>query len=62
MTDIRRRTTCRVEGHGTRCEVAHEKPNRWPRTTERRLALDYEQAANTEIGSTSDAEAPKVEP
>jgi hypothetical protein len=42
---IRRRTTCRVPGHGTRCEVAHEKPSRFERCTEERLALEFEEAA-----------------
>lgn len=45
---IRRRTTCRVPGHGTRCEVAYEKPTRFERSTEERQALEFEQFAETD--------------
>lgn len=43
---IKRKTTCRIPGHGTTCEVAAEILQRHPRTTEERLALAYENMAN----------------
>lgn len=43
---IRRRTTCPVPGHGTRCEVAEEKDTRYPRATEEWLALKWERLAD----------------
>lgn len=51
MTDagsLRRLTRCTVPGHGTRCEVAAEKPDRWTRSREKVLVLEYEQNANGE--------------
>lgn len=42
---IRRRTTCSVPEHGTRCEVSQEKADRYPRCLEERLALEYERVA-----------------
>lgn len=56
---LRRRTTCRIPGHGTGCEVAHEKADRWPRTTERRLVLEFERAAS---GLASDHDAGRSGP
>ena len=43
----RRLLHCHVPGHGTRCVVAQERwtDGRYPRGTERRLALAYERAA-----------------
>lgn len=43
---IRRRTTCTVPGHGTHCEPSAEKDNHHCRTTEERLAMNYELDAN----------------
>lgn len=43
---LRRRTTCPVAGHGTWCSVSQEMPNRYARTTEERLALEIELAAD----------------
>lgn len=38
---------CSVPGHGTRCVVAQElEPDRYPRCTEERIALDHEIAAD----------------
>jgi len=50
---IRRRTTCTVPGHGTRCEPAREKDTDHYRCTEERLALEYELVAE------GDADAPQ---
>lgn len=36
---VHRRTTCPTFGHGSRCEVAQDKPDRYPRTTEEAHAL-----------------------
>lgn len=44
-----RRTTCSVQGHGARCEVAHEKDTRYPRTTERRRAMEQEARDNASV-------------
>ena len=43
---LRRRTTCPVPGHGTWCSVSQEMENRYPRSAEERMALDYELAAD----------------
>jgi len=40
---LRKRSTCSVPGHGTRCEVAREiGASRYARTTEKRLAMEFE--------------------
>lgn len=46
VTEIRRRTTCAVPGHGTRCEVAQEKPTRFVRGRTERMALQFEETAS----------------
>ena len=45
-SDVRLRTVCTVPGHGTRCEVAAVKGDRYPRVTVERLALEFEQVAS----------------
>jgi len=45
MPRLRKRTNCRVKGHGTKCEVAKEKDFKYPRITEIRLIMKYEQSA-----------------
>lgn len=45
---IRRRTTCRVPGHGTWCGPAQEKDDGFPRPLEERLALEFENWAMEE--------------
>jgi hypothetical protein len=46
---IRRRTNCPVPGHGTRCEASREQSTHYARSTERALALRYEEAAERGI-------------
>ena len=46
MNVIRRKTTCPVPGHGTRCEVSRERGGRFPRPTETRLVMRYETIAD----------------
>lgn len=44
---IRRRTTCPVPGHGTRCEPSRERAKYdYYRSTEERLAMEFELLAN----------------
>jgi hypothetical protein len=38
---LRRRTHCTVSGHGTHCEAARDQDD-YCRTTEERLALEFE--------------------
>jgi hypothetical protein len=56
---MRRRTTCTVPGHGTRCIAVWERgPDDYCRTTEERLALRLEEIANEgEIECPSQASA-----
>lgn len=54
MDLIKRRTNCYIYGHGTRCEVAVERANRFPRSSEERLALKYE--LQSELGEDEEAE------
>ena len=48
---IRRKTTCHVQGHGARCEVARERDTRHSRCTEERLALGFELTAEYHWGN-----------
>lgn len=52
-THLHRRITCPVPGHGARCVVAQEKPRRYARCTERRIALAYETTANGRVETGS---------
>ncbi len=50
---MKRKTTCKVQGHGTRCEASEEKNNVYARCTENNLAMKYETKANNGRQHTS---------
>ncbi len=45
MLKLKRKTTCTVQKHGTKCEAA-KKDNFYPRSTEKHLALKCEMKDN----------------
>lgn len=49
MTRLRRTTHCPVPGHGTGCDLADECPPFYERSTEKRMALNFELDAD-ELG------------
>ena len=49
MNHLRKRTTCTVPGHGARCVVAQEKDHWYGRSTEERMAMEFEERADEEL-------------